>query len=63
MDTGKEKIKSFGIPYEPSDKTPIDTQEPSDIPDHQSRMWSTAALAADIADDIFLASITAAPLV
>lgn len=51
------------MPYEPSDITPIETQEPLDVPFHQSRIWSTAALAADIAEDIFLAWITAAPLV
>lgn len=39
----------------------METEVPGAVPSHQSRMWSPAALAADIADDIFLAAITAAP--
>jgi hypothetical protein len=50
-----------GVLYDPSDKTPIDTNEPSLVPNHQSRIWSQAAFAADMADDIFRAAITAAP--
>lgn len=59
--TGNEKITSLGTPYEPSDITPMDTQQPGAVPFQMSFIWSPAALAADMADDNFLAAITAAP--
>ena len=40
---------------------PIDTQSPSGVPSAHERMWSTAALAADAADDAPRASMIAAP--
>src|SRR6188474_143398 len=40
---------------------PIDTQSPSGVPSVHERMWSTAALAADAADDAPRASMIAAP--
>ena len=39
----------------------IDTQSPSGVPCTHDRMWSTAALAADAADDAPRASMIAAP--
>src|SRR3989338_6073335 len=39
-----------GMPYEPSETTPIVTQRPLE-PRFQSRMWSMAAFAADAAED------------
>jgi len=41
--------------------TPIDTNCPGGVPCHMSCMWSAAAFAADTADDILRAAITAAP--
>ncbi len=40
----------------------IDTQLPDGVPCTQSRTWSIAALAADAADELPRASMTAAPL-
>ena len=40
---------------------PCDTQSPSGVPSVHERMWSTAALAADAADDAPRASMIAAP--
>src|SRR3954449_11952180 len=40
---------------------PIDTQSPAGVPSAQDRMWSTAALAAEAADEAPRASMIAAP--
>ena len=45
------------------DGTPIDTQSPSGVPSAHERMWSTAALAADAADDAPRALMIAPPRV
>ena len=43
--TGKPNMVSAGMPYEPSEGTPMVTHLPL-VPSTQSRMWSMAALAA-----------------
>ena len=58
---GNDEIRPSGTPYEPSDGMAIDTQSPSAVPSVHVRMWSTAALAADAADDAPRASMMAAP--
>lgn len=45
--------------YEPLDIIPIETQVSLEVLNHQSCMWLKATLAADIADDFFLAWMTA----
>ena len=51
----------LGHAVRPSLGIAIDTQSPSGVPSVQSRMWSTAADAADAADDAPRASMIAAP--
>ena len=51
-----------GTPYEPSDMIAAgEVQSPSGVPLTQSKTWSTAALAADAADEAPRASMIAAP--
>mmetsp|Transcript_20730 Transcript_20730/g.70529 ORF Transcript_20730/g.70529 Transcript_20730/m.70529 type:complete len:238 (+) Transcript_20730:1057-1770(+) len=49
--TGKEYTSPLGMPYEPSDATPMDVHVPAGVPFTQSRMWSTAELAAESAEE------------
>src|SRR6478609_2032446 len=58
---GKLEIRPSGTPYEPSLTIAMLTQSPSAVPSDQERMWSTAAFAADAADDAPRASMIAAP--
>src|SRR4051794_17244404 len=54
-------MRPSGTPYEASEGTAIETHSPSGVPSTQERTWSTAALAADAADDAPRASMIAAP--
>jgi len=58
--TGNEKINPFGTPYSPFDGTAIDVHPLA--PNYQSLICSIAALAAEAAEESFLASIISAPL-
>merc|ERR1711976_282836 len=49
------------MPYDPSLATAIETYSPSLVPLTQSRTWSDAALAADIAEEALRAAMMAAP--
>src|SRR4051794_26344573 len=54
-------MRPSGTPYEASEGTAIETHSPSGVPSTQERTWSTAALAADAADEAPRASMIAAP--
>src|SRR5690606_30003685 len=58
--TGTPYTMPSGMPYEPSEGTPMVTHLPFE-PSTQSRMWSMAALAAEAAEDRPRASMMAAP--
>jgi len=58
--TGKENIKSLGIPYDPSERIAMEVH-PLEPLTHYS-MCSIAELAAEAAEDSFLASMISAPL-
>ena len=58
---GKDETSPSGTPYEPSERTAIETQSPAGVPSNQSRAWAIVAAAALAALEAPRASMMAAP--
>src|SRR6185312_15995272 len=59
--TGNDDTRPSGTPYEPSETIAAEVQSSAGVPVTQLNTWSTAAFAAEAADDAPRASMIAAP--